>query len=77
MLSIFDAIIGRNVIATSKDAIREKVITSPISLNTLPVIPSTKIIGTKTITVVNVDAVIDNITSFVPNSAACTISMPS
>jgi len=68
--------IGTRVRETTKEASREKVTVSAISLNSCPAIPSTKTIGKNTATVVKVEAVTAPATSEVPFKAELYRSAP-
>ena len=71
------AIIGTNVIATTRLAVSVNAIVSAISTKSCLVIPSVKIIGANTQMVVSVDAIIAPVTRLVPSTAAFFTEYPS
>ena len=68
--------IGTRVSATNRLARREKAMVSAISVNSCLVSPSVKIMGTNTMIVVSVDAVMAPLTCLAPSMAALLRSTP-
>ena len=71
------AIIGTKVMATTRLAVSVNRIVSAISTNSCLVIPSVKIIGANTQTVVSVEATIAPVTCPAPSTAAFRTEYPS